>query len=75
MKHAYRNELENLNLLTGSTPFGKRNFLACYQKARKASLTVENIKSGWKATGLWPPNSAKPLMSRLLLENSNNLMT
>ena len=30
-----------------------------------------NIKSGWKASGLWPVSMAKPLMSRLLLENSN----
>ena len=35
-------------------------------------LTARNIRSGWQAAGLWPINSAKPLMSRLLLENSNN---
>ncbi|TVY32850.1 hypothetical protein LSUB1_G008693, partial [Lachnellula subtilissima] len=72
LKAAYRKELSNLSLLTDSTPVGKRNFLRCYKKARDASLTSSNIKAGWKATGLWPPSIAKPLMSRLLLENSNN---
>jgi hypothetical protein len=72
LKGAYRKQLSNLSLMTDSTPIGKRNFLLCYQKARKASLIALNIKAGWKATGLWPFNMAKPLMSRLLLENSNN---
>ena len=36
-------------------------------------MTARNIRSGWQATGLWPVNMAKPLISRLLLENSNNL--
>jgi 4-hydroxybenzoate polyprenyltransferase len=72
LMNAYRKELGYLTLYTDSTPIGKRNFLRCYSKARKSSLTAVNIKSGWKATGLWPVNSAKPLMSRLLLENSNN---
>ena len=35
------------------------------------ALTSHNIKSGWNASGLWPRNASKPLMSRLLLENSN----
>ena len=34
-------------------------------------MTPGNIKAGWKATGLWPWNIAKPLLSPLLLENSN----
>jgi hypothetical protein len=54
-----------------STLIGKRNFLLCYEKARRESITVLNIKSGWKASGLWPVSVTKPLMSPLLLENSN----
>lgn len=72
LKGAYRKELSNLSLLTDSTPIGKRNFLRCYYKAREISLISRNIQVGWQATSLWPPNMAKPLMSRLLLENSNN---
>jgi 4-hydroxybenzoate polyprenyltransferase len=71
LKRIYRRELGNLSLLTDSTPIGKRNFLRCYYIARNTSLTVTNIKSGWQASGLWPQNIAKPLMSRLLLENGN----
>ena len=70
LKQAYRKEVGFLNLLTDSNPIGKQGFLLCYQKARKHALSSSNIKSGWKATGLWPVSSAKPLMSRLLLENS-----
>ena len=72
LKTAYRKYVGYQSLLTDSTPIGKRNFLQCYYKARIDALTAKNIKSGWYASGLWPLNSAKPLMSRLLLENSNN---
>ncbi|KAJ6436136.1 reverse transcriptase [Purpureocillium lavendulum] len=60
-----------LSLLTDSSAVGKQNFLSCYQIAREQALTVSNIKGGWKATGLWPVSVAKPLLSPLLLENSN----
>jgi DDE superfamily endonuclease/helix-turn-helix, Psq domain/Tc5 transposase DNA-binding domain len=73
LKTSYRKQVGFLSLLTDSTPIGKRNFLRCYYKARLDALTARNIRSGWQATGLWPINIAKPLMSRLLLENSNNL--
>ncbi|KAF4637374.1 hypothetical protein G7Y89_g725 [Cudoniella acicularis] len=43
------------------------------KKAGLNALTARNIKSGWQAVGLWPTNSIKPLINRLLLENSNNL--
>ena len=62
-----------MSLLTDFTLIGKRNFLICYSKARKEAIIAKNIKSGWRAGGLWPVNSAKPLLSRLLLENSNKL--
>jgi hypothetical protein len=75
LKHYYRKQIGYLNLLTDSSPVGKQNFLLSYQKARKEALSMSNIKSGWKASGLWPVSSAKPLMSRLLLENSNQTKT
>ena len=34
-------------------------------------MSTKNIKSGWKAAGLWPKYIAKPLLSPFLLENSN----
>ena len=67
LKSAYRKELGFLTQLTDSTVVGKRNFLACYQKARLAALTGQNIRNGWEAAGLWPVNMAKPLLSRNLV--------
>ena len=55
-----------MSLLTDSSLIGKQDFLASYQKARKEAFSINNIKSGWKATGLWPKSMAKPLMSPLL---------
>jgi 4-hydroxybenzoate polyprenyltransferase len=72
LKSHYRKEVGYLTLLTDSSPVGKQNFLNCYQKARKEALSAKIIKSGWKATGLWPKSMAKPLRSPLLLENSNS---
>ena len=60
-----------MSSLIDSTAVGKRNFHTCYQKARQESITPSNIKLGWRITGLWPVSIAKPLMSPLLLENSN----
>ncbi|OAQ63892.1 transposase [Purpureocillium lilacinum] len=70
LKHYYRKQVGFLSLLTDSSPVGKQN-LSCYQSAREQALTTSNIKGGWKATGLWPVSVAKPLLSPLLLENSN----
>jgi 4-hydroxybenzoate polyprenyltransferase len=72
LKSHYRTAVGHLNLLTDSSPIGKQNFLACYQIARKEALSAKIIKAGWKATGLWPKSMAKPLLSPLLLENSNS---
>ena len=71
LKHAYRKRLGALALLNDSTPIGKQNFLNCYKLARIDALTVTNCKQGWSASGLWPVRMSKPLMNRLLLENSN----
>ncbi|KAK6225151.1 transposase [Colletotrichum tabaci] len=67
VKSAYRKELGYLSQWNDSTIVGKRNFIGCYQKARTAGMTMQNIRSGWKWTGLWPVSMAKPLMSSLLL--------
>jgi hypothetical protein len=62
-----------LALLNDSTPISKQNFLNCYMLARIDALTALNCKQGWSASGLWPVRMSKPLMNRLLLENSNKL--
>lgn len=73
LKRAYRHHLGLLAIMNDSTPIGKRNFLECYKKARIDAITDANIKAGWSASGLWPVRMSKPLMNRLLLENSNQL--
>jgi 4-hydroxybenzoate polyprenyltransferase len=72
LKRSYRKYLNNINSWTESTIVGKQLMLACLLKARREAVTAQNIKSGWKASGLWPVSITKPLISRLLLENSNN---
>ncbi|KAI3532057.1 transposase [Colletotrichum abscissum] len=67
VKSAYRKELGYLSQWNDSTIIGKRNFLDCYQKARLAGLSVSNIRSGWKWTGLHPVALVKPLMNPMVL--------
>ena len=45
--------------------------MECYKKAREDALTPANCRQGWLALGLQPVRMSKPLISRLLLENSN----
>ncbi|KAL0929365.1 transposase [Colletotrichum truncatum] len=71
LKATYRKELGYLIQHNDSTVVGKRNFLTCYGKARQMAFSSKNIRSGWKATGLWPISIARPLMSPLLLENAS----
>jgi 4-hydroxybenzoate polyprenyltransferase len=75
LKAAYRREAGQLNLHTDGTITGKQLFLFCYQRARSEALTTKNICSGWRGTGLWPINMAKPLMSGLLVENTTKKTT
>ena len=71
LKSHYRTEVSHLSLLTDSSLISKQNFLACYLKARKEALSAKIIKARWKASRLWLKSMAKPLMSPLLLKNSN----
>jgi len=77
LKKTYRTRLKRLiaDAYYDSSVAGKRAFLECYRLARSEALTESNIKAGWKGTGLWPVNIAKPLMSKLLLKNSNQTTT
>ena len=71
----YKKELGYLDQWVDSTVVGKRNFLTCYRKARQAAFTSQNIRSGWRATGMWPVSLIRPRSSPLLLENSSNAIT
>ena len=75
LKRAYRKYLGDLGFQGDSTVINKRNFVHCYERARNDALTSQNIRNGWKGTGLWPISMTKPLMSSLLLENRNSAKT
>ncbi|EAQ88883.1 hypothetical protein CHGG_05502 [Chaetomium globosum CBS 148.51] len=67
LKTTYRRGINDLTVMTDCAPIGKRLFLRCYAQARKDAITERNIRSGRKASELWPVNLDKPLMTRLLL--------
>jgi len=73
LKHTYRKLLNQVTSWSESTVLGKQMMIKCIVEARKQAFTAQNIKAGWRASGLWPVNMAKPLLSRLLLENSNKV--
>ena len=63
LKTAYQRFLGEYSALMDITKVGKANFLEFYAKAWEINLREENIRSGWKATELYPKNMAKPLNS------------
>ena len=73
LKYTYRKLLNKETSWTESTVLGKQMMIKCIVAARKEAITAHNAKAGWRASGLWPVNMDKPLMSRLLLENSNKV--
>src|SRR5215475_3563353 len=68
LKTAYRRLVGEHIALTDTTKVGKANFLEFYAKAREIGLREENVRSGWKATGLYPKSVTKPLNSRWVTE-------
>jgi hypothetical protein len=63
LKVAYKAEADLLNFYTENTITGKQLFLFCYRKGRMKALKESNVLGGWHATGLWPVDMAKPLLS------------
>jgi len=71
LKYTYRKYLNEITSWTELTVQGKQLMIRCIVRAQKEAMTAQNIRAGWRASGLWPININKPLSSRLLLENSN----
>ncbi|KAG6989535.1 hypothetical protein FocnCong_v020986 [Fusarium oxysporum f. sp. conglutinans] len=67
LKAAYRTLVGEHTALTDSTRVGKQRFLDFYARAREIGFRKENIRSGWRAAGLWPVNTNKPLASRWVM--------
>jgi hypothetical protein len=66
LKAAYKQEADNLSFCFENTFTGKQLFLFRYRRARLSALKERNICSGWRGTGLWPVNMAKPLLKALI---------
>ena len=63
LKAAYRRFVGEYGAHTDATKLEKAKFLEFYAEARKIGLREQCIRSGWKATGLYPKNIKKPLGS------------
>jgi DDE superfamily endonuclease/Tc5 transposase DNA-binding domain/helix-turn-helix, Psq domain len=63
LKRNYRKQIADLSHLDDAAPVKKRRFIECYNKARKVAFTDRNIRSGWKAAGVYPWNPEKGLSS------------
>lgn len=67
IKAAYRRHIELSISYDDASPIGKAMFLQTYYLARQAGLTTRTILGGWRGSGLWPVNMAKPLLNPLVL--------
>lgn len=54
MKSFYRTALRDTTLVGGRNLTGIHRFIKCFLRARIPALKAENIKSGFRATGLYP---------------------
>src|SRR5947208_207365 len=57
VKHWFRREVDNW-LRFGETRVTKAHFMKIYSKTRPQAMTIKNIKSGFRKTGLNPFNPA-----------------
>jgi 4-hydroxybenzoate polyprenyltransferase len=69
LKTAFKKHLDRQGGYDSSTIVAKKRLLYCYHKARMEALSAANIRSGWRATGLWPVSKHRVLGSRFIEEN------
>ena len=63
LKAEYRSEVAKNAYIDDAAPIHKQRFLQYYKQARDSALSLKNIESGFRATGLWPYNPDKVLQS------------
>ena len=61
LKQYFRTALEEFYCQDFGSATSKRNFLIAYAAARRNAFSIRNIRSAWKASGLWPVNINKVL--------------
>ena len=55
-KHAFNKAMRRFNRQNGGRPIRKDEFFSVFNVAWQKAMTPENIKAGFKRTGLWPVN-------------------
>ncbi|KAF4435476.1 hypothetical protein F53441_13499 [Fusarium austroafricanum] len=68
LKRLYRRYISDLAAVADCSTIGKISFLRNYYKARLEAISKNNIRAGFRATGLWPVNMTKPLMNPMVTE-------
>jgi hypothetical protein len=63
VKSRYRKEIANLSRCEDSAQVKKIRFIQYYAKARQIGLSPNQIKSGWKASGIVPWDPRKVIES------------
>jgi hypothetical protein len=63
VKSRYRSHIAALASLDDAAPVKKYRFIKYYHLAREEGLTLKTIKSGWRASGIYPWNPQKGLRS------------
>ena len=56
-KMEFNNQMKKFNRASGCRAITKAEFFPVFNMAWNRSMTADNIKAGFKRTGIWPPNS------------------
>ena len=56
VKSRYRSQIAALASLDDAAPVKKHRFISYYHQAREEGLTPKTVKSGWRASGIYPWN-------------------
>lgn len=68
LKTAYRKLIRDLRVVPDKSKAGNINFTQAIGEARKAALTPSNIKSGFRATGIYPYDPPRVLKNPRVLD-------
>ena len=56
-KMEFNNQMKKFNRTSGGRAITKAEFFPVFNLAWNRSMTADNIKAGFKWTGIWPPDS------------------
>ena len=70
LKINYRQAADNITMFTNGDDLLKSDFLESYYKGRQQGITMRNIRSGWRKSGLWPVNVDQALAHPRLFQKT-----